>query len=293
MKFHIPFTHAPTEALRQKAQIFSFLVKHKKKSQLDKYLGIAEVPLTKEEYLAIVIRTAVTVFFFSAVAASTLLFFLNVKQFHLFGIAVGILFAMFTSMNQLIYPKIYITRKERNIERNLIPALEDMLVQLNSGVPLFSILVNISSAEYGELSLEFKKAVKKINTGRPQVDVLDEMGEKNSSRYFRRTLWQISNGMKAGSDVSVVVQESMRSLNEEQLLQIQNYGNKLNPIIMFYMLISVILPALSITFLTVVSSLVNLSRSITTSMFIGLFVFVILIQIMFLGVMRSIRPSLL
>ena len=63
--------------------------------------------------------------------------------------------------------------------------------------------------------------------------------------------------------------------------------------IMFYMLISVILPALSITFLTIISSLVNLSKTITIAMFIGLFVFVVLIQVMFLGIMRSVRPSLL
>ena len=35
-----------------------------------------------------------------------------------------------------------------------------MLVQLNSGIPLFDILTNISNSNYGELSLEFKKAVK-------------------------------------------------------------------------------------------------------------------------------------
>ncbi len=293
MKFSIPFTLAPIPVLRQKAQAFSFLIKHKRKSSLENYLKIAEVPITREEYLAISIRAFVVIFFFSTIISSTLLFFLNVNNFIILGLAIGLLFGLFVSTNQLIYPKIYVTRREHNIDKNLIPALEDMLVQLNSGVPLFSILVNISSADYGELSLEFKKAVKKINTGMPQIDVLDEMGQKNSSRYFRRTLWQISNGMKAGSDIGIVIKESMRSLNEEQLLQIQNYGNKLNPIIMFYMLISVILPALSITFLTIISSLVNLSKTITIAMFVGLFVFVVLIQIMFLGIMRSVRPSLL
>jgi len=158
---------------------------------------------------------------------------------------------------------------------------------------LFSILVNISASDYGVLSLEFKKIVKKINAGVSELDVLEETGEKNPSIFFRRTLWQISNGMRAGSDISVVVRDSIKFLNEEQLIQIQNYGNKLNPSIMFYMLLTVILPALAITFLTIISSLINLSRVTTIAMFVGLFVAVVLAQIMFLGVIKSIRPSLL
>ena len=138
-----------------------------------------------------------------------------------------------------------------DIENNLIPALQDMSVQLNFGIPLFRILINISSSDYGELSIEFKKAVKKINAGSPQLDVLEEMGEKNPSLFFRRALWQISNGMRAGGDISVVIRESVRSLSEDQVIQVQNYGNKLNPTIVFYMLISVIIHALSITLLKI------------------------------------------
>jgi flagellar protein FlaJ len=201
--------------------------------------------------------------------------------------------AIFSFFSQSVYPKAYSTRKEKDIDKNLIPALEDILVQLNSGVPLFTIMVNISSSGYGELSYEFKKVVKKINSGMPQIEVIEELGEKNPSLFFRRTLWQLSNGMRAGSDISVIIKESIKSLNEEQLIQIQSYGNKLNPMIMFYMLSSVIMPALAITFLTILSSLVNLSESITQILFFAMFGGVAFIQFMFIGVIRSLRPSLL
>ena len=154
-------------------------------------------------------------------------------------------------------------------------------------------MLNISSAGYGELSKEFRKAVKRINSGEPEAAVLDDLGRKNPSNFFRRTLWQISSGMKSGADMSVVIQDSISALNEEQIIQIQNYGNKLNPLIVFYMLIAIILPALSITFLTIIASLINLEKATATLMFLGLYVFVILVQIMFLGVIKSRRPSLL
>jgi hypothetical protein len=99
--------------------------------------------------------------------------------------------------------------------------------------------------------------------------------------------------MRAGSDISIVVNESLKTLNEEQLIEIQNYGNKLNPLIMFYLLISVILPALAITFITILSSMLQIDKSITTLMFAGLFTFTILIQIMFLGTIKTVRPKLL
>ena len=208
------------------------------------------------------------------------------------SLIISFLCAGFVGFAQLNYPRVYFNRKQKGLERNLMPALEDMLVQLSSGVPLFNIMVNISVADYGEISSEFKKAVKKINAGTPQIEVLEELGEKNSSSYFRRTLWQISNGMKSGSDISTVIKGSLRLLNEEQIIQIQNYGNKLNPLIMFYMLVTIILPALAITFLTIIASMVGLGKNITMVMYGGLFMLTIFIQIMFLGIIRSSKPTL-
>ncbi len=93
--------------------------------------------------------------------------------------------------------------------------------------------------------------------------------------------------MQAGSDMTLVVRDSIKSLNEEQIIQIQNYGNKLNPLIVFYMLIAIIIPALSIVFLTIISSIIGLPKNTVTLIFMVMFVFVMLIQIMFLGIIRS------
>ena len=119
------------------------------------------------------------------------------------------------------------------------------------------------------------------------------MSDATSSVFFKRTLWQISNGMKAGSDMSIVIEDSRSVLQGEQAIQIQNYGNKLNPLVMFYMLSSVIIPALSITFLTIISSMIGLDTTTVKIIFSALFAFVLFIQIMFLGVIKSARPNLL
>jgi|SRR3989344_4593803 len=293
MKFRVPFSFASLDKLNKRSSIFRKLTKYKKESPLSIRLKQADLKITREEYLAICYGGAIKSFLILFLVSSTVLFFLKINYFLLSALAFSFIFSFFVFFSRFVYPKVYINRKEREIERNLIPALQDITVQLTSGIPLFSILVNISLSDYSTLSEEFGKIVRMINAGLPETDVLDEIGESNPSLLFRRALWQISNGMKAGSDISIIIKDTITSLSEEQLIQIQNYGNKLNPSIMFYMLVSVILPALAITFLTVVSSLINLSSKITISLFVVMFVFVVLIQIMFLGVIRSIRPTLL
>ena len=293
MKFHIPFTFSKIEQLKKRPMLIKALLQRKKYSKLDYYLENSDAGITREQYLNICAKSFITNFIIVMAVATTIMILSKAKSPFVLSIIISLCSAGFVAFSQINYPRVYFSRKQKSLERNLMPALEDMLVQLSSGVPLFNILVNISISDYGEISSEFKKAVRKINAGVPQVEVLEELGEKNSSPYLRRTLWQISNGMKSGSDISTVIRGSLRLLNEEQIIQIQNYGNKLNPLIMFYMLVTIILPALAITFLTIIASMVGLNKNITMIMYGGLFIFTIFIQIMFLGVIRSSRPTLM
>lgn len=293
MKFHIPFTFSKLEKLKKKKIIFKSLKKYKKDSKLSFYLENSDSGIEREQYLNITIKSLIINFILSYIILTTVFALFKINLFYLLSLISSFAFAGFIFFSQMIYPKIYFSRRQRNIEKNLVSALEDMLVQLSSGVPLFNIMVNISVSDYGELSEEFKKAVRKINAGIPQTKVIEEMSEKNQSNFFKRTLWQLSNGMRAGSDISLVISESIKLLNQEQIVQVQNYGNKLNPLIMFYMLVTIILPALAITFLTIIASMIGLGKSTTTGLYIGMFIFIILIQIMFLGAIRSARPSLI
>lgn len=291
MKFKIPFTFSSVEKLRRRSKIF--VPRVRKKTKLSDYLENAGVDLSREEYIGIGKRSFVISFMIVFLISGALLAFFQISYFYLIALLVGLMFAGFVFFSQLSYPRVFLERRQREIDKNLIPALEDMLVQLNSGIPLFGVLTNIAVGDYGELSSEIKKAVRRINASEQQVDVLNDIGEKNSSVYFRRVMWQISNGINAGSDLAVVVEHIIKSLNEEQMIQIQNYGNKLNPIVMFYMMVTVIIPALSITFLTLLSSMMGLDATFTRIVFIVLFVFIFLMQFLFLGMVKSRRPSLL
>jgi archaeal flagellar protein FlaJ len=293
MKFKIPFTAGEIESLKKKSKFFISKIKPKKKTHLEQELKDSGLSMTREDYLGICLRTFIFSFILICAISATVLVFLRVPSFYLFSIGLALMFSGFIFFSQMVYPMIYIGHRQKNIERNLISALDDILIQINSGIPLFTVMVNISASDYGELSEEFRRIVRRINSGEPEADVLDDVGRKNPSLYFRRTLWQISNGMKSGGDMTAVIRDSIKNLHEEQIIQIQAYGNKLNPLVVFYMLIAMIIPSLSISFLTILSSMLNMDKDTTMMVFIGMFIMVFLMQIMFIGLIKSRRPTLM
>ena len=227
MRFHIPFTLSDIEKLKRKRRWFNFRIKQDKLKKLQQYLNNVDANIDANDYILICTETLIPAFLISFVFASTVLYIAGARLPFLYSFGLAILFSAFIFFSQLIYPKVYDSRRIKNIERNLIPALQDMFVQLNSGIPLFNILINISSSDYGFLSEEFKKGVRKISSGVSEVEVLEELGEKNSSSFFKRTLWQLSNGMKAGSDISTIIGEGIKMLNEELIEEIDWNGNKI------------------------------------------------------------------
>lgn len=261
------------------------------------FLGLnlrqAGIKVDVREYLAMCFASSASFFVVISAVFSFIVFSSGLENPVFVGIAVGILFSFFVFIQQISYPKILSRKKIRSLEQNLLPALQNMLIQLNSGVPTFNILVNIASGDYGEVSKEFVFAVKEINAGRHQVEVLEELASNNPSTLFRRAIWQVVNGMKAGSDMSNVINDLINRLSEQQLIQIQNYGGQLSPLAMFYMLVAVIVPSLSVTFIIILSSFISLGEYVTKLMFWGLFVFVVFLQIMFMGIIKSRRPNLL
>ncbi len=246
-----------------------------------------------EQYVAMCIAATILFFLFLSAVLGMMFAGFKVENPVLVAMLISFVFSLFVFMQQIMFPKMLLRKRIRNIEQNLMPALQNMLVQLNSGVPMFNILTNIATGDYGDLSREFDKAVREINAGKSQIDVLEEMASNNPSTLFRRAVWQIVSGIKSGANLGLVMADITGALNEQQMIQIQNYGSQLSPLAMFYMLAAVIVPSLSVTFIIILSSFISLSEGMVKMVFWGLLVFVIFIQIMFLGVIKSRRPNLL
>ncbi|MBL7100748.1 MAG: type II secretion system F family protein [Nanoarchaeota archaeon] len=291
----LPYTFLPPAIISRGSRLF--LGPARKLLPMFPFLGLnlreANMKERSGDYLAMCMFASLIFFVFISLILTVMLFAFRMDNAVIIGPIISLVFSIFVFVQQVLYPRMFSRKKIKSLEQNLLPALQNILVQLNSGVPIFNILTNIAGGDYGELSKEFDRAVRDINAGRNQIDALEELAANNPSTLFRRAIWQLVNGMKAGADMSVVMSEIIDALGEQQLIQIQNYGSQLSPLAMFYMLAAVIVPSLSVTFIIILSSFIALPSTITKMIFWGLLIFVIFVQIMFLGIIKSRRPNLL
>jgi pilus assembly protein TadC len=288
----VPFSVLPISPLRVIGKRFLSVSEFLKQffPFLENELKQSEQEVNVKDYISMCIAATLIFFLFITIILSVI--FIKVGHLYL-GIIIALILSFFVFLQQLKYPKLIARKKSKDIERNLLPALRTIYIQLNSGVNLFDIFISISNSNYGELSKLFGKVVKKMNAGASQIDVLEELEKNSSSVYLRKVMWQLINGMKSGSNITTVLNEIIKSLSQEQLIQIEAYGSQLNPLAMFYMLLAVIAPALGITFLVVISSFVSLNEYLNKIFLIVLFIFVLLFQISFLGLIKTKRPALL
>ncbi len=260
---------------------------------LDLQLRQARIESTAQEYLSDTLDFTIKNFLFlSATIFLVLLIAGRLSLFLTFFIGIAIFtFMLFT--RRMAYPKFMAGKIIKDIDNNLLPVIRTIIIQVESGVPLFTTIVAVSNENYGEISKAFKKAVREINAGKPEVDALEEIANESPSVFFRRSIWQITNGIKGGSEISIVLREIARNISEEQLDQIGEYGSALNPLAMFYMIIAIIMPTLAITFFVVFSSFIGLEAFVVQAVLWVFYTLIILMQIVFLGIIKSRRPSLL
>jgi len=291
----IPFSVLPTSILEKLSKHFLGIGGSLKPFFPFLDLGLKRVKSKYDDvhYLAMCFTASIAFFIVFMILSNAIMYYIGVDKFYIIALVVITPLTLFVFLQQTLYPKLFSARTVKDIERNILPALRAILIHLSSGVSLYEVLVSISNGPYGELALEFKTVVKKINAGTPAVDALEESASKNPSLYYRRAIWQIVNGLKAGGDITLILKEIIDGLSKEQIIQIENYGSQLNPLAMFYMLIAVVIPSLAITLLVVLSSFLSSSGFIMKLMFFGLYIVILFFQIMFLGLIKTRRPNLI
>jgi len=198
-----------------------------------------------------------------------------------------IFFLLFTYLLKL--PDVKISKKEKGISKEIVFAGRHLIIELESGVPLYNAMANISK-NYEVIGKYFKDIINKVNLGTSMEDALTEAVEFIPSDNFRRLLWQILNSIRTGSDIAKSLSSVLEQIAREQTIEVNTYSKKLNPFAMFYMIIAVIIPTLGMTMLVVLSSFIELEVNLTTLMIIAFFL--AFIQFMFLSIIKFSRPAI-
>ena len=255
---------------------------------LEKKLEIAEMEQKPQEFLDKVLLSSL-----SSSLAVSLVFLYVFYQFQielLLAIPLFIILFSFSFYNYSHLPDLRILRKKRAIEYDLVYAIRQLIIEVSSGVPLFDAMVSITKG-YGQFSKEIKKIVERVTLGEPLSLVLKEEAEKTPSLAFKRVLLQIANETVSGADVATSLNALIDQIVKDQIIEIKEYGQKLNPLVMFYLVMGVIFPTLGITFIIILLSFVSNGMTIPFFYMVLLSFVIGIFQLMFLGFVETSRPK--
>lgn len=237
------------------------------------------------------IRKTFTSAFYMTTGLVVLLFLVLAKldliKSFMFLIVPVVFFFMFLYMVRL--PDVKIARREKDISKEIVFAGRFVIIELESGVPLYNAMLNVSK-NYDVIGKYFKELTDKVDLGTSMEDALNEAAEFVPSEDFRKILWQIINSIRTGSDVAKSLYSIMEQITKNQITEVNKYGKKLNPLAMFYMIIAVILPSLGMTMLIILSSFIQFELSLP--ILLALAGFLGFVQFMFIAMVKFSRPAI-
>jgi pilus assembly protein TadC len=174
-------------------------------------------------------------------------------------LATGVIILVLFIFVLFSYPGILAGKKAEKIDRDLVFALKDMLLEVSSGASAYAALTEVANSDYGIISLEIGKVVKKVNVGVPVEDALEELALKTRSEHLKNSIWQIVNALKSGSSLEGILHELVRDLTVEQKMRIRNYAQELNVMILIYMLFAVVVPTIATTLVIILGPFMGLT----------------------------------
>ena len=199
-----------------------------------------------------------------------------------------ICFFFFVFQFEFLKLRAKITRRQKEIDREVLFAGQYLLIKLYSGKPLLNALVETSKS-YGVASKYMGEIVKEIDTGSSLERALENAISYSPSEKFRKVLFHVNNALRLGIDITGPLSNVLEEITREQELEIKTYGKKLNTIIIFYMLAAVVIPSIGMTIFLVLSSFINFSIGLTTfTIALG---GIVLVQMVFVSIFKSVRPT--
>lgn len=193
------------------------------------------------------------------------------------------------SFNQFVnYPKAKGAVEGKAVERDILFAARDIVISLRSGMPLFNSIIAASTG-YGAASIEFKHIVERVQLGVPIEQAIEEESNKSKSKTFKKIMLQTSVTLRSGADVVSSLEGIVEEVEQERVIELRRYGQRLNALSMFYMLFGVIFPSMGVAVAMIFSTFISIF-SVTSTTLVFIFIFLAFMQVMFLSMMRSSRP---
>ena len=285
----IPLLLVPRKAAKRLSHHFLGIASRIKPSFkfLDEDLYKIDSEMQSTEYLAHLVFNGLFYFAMALFLSYAVLYRLQNPQAIPYSLLAGLAVGATVFFFGTLYPRWLGRKRIADVDRNLLFAARHLRIQTTANVPLFESFVSASHG-YGAVSDEFAQIVKNVQAGANLAYAIEDSAAKTPSYYYSRILWQVSNAVKAGTDVGPVLSEIVDFLAEEQRIEMRSYGAQLNTLAIMYLMTCIIAPTISLIFLMVISSFVELP--ITDTVFWLILGGLVFIQYMFVGLIQSRRP---
>ncbi|NTV22897.1 MAG: type II secretion system F family protein [Nanoarchaeota archaeon] len=203
-------------------------------------------------------------------AAFFIIFFLGIKQMPIFSI----------------------NGRKALLESDLLYSARHLLIKIESGSSLVNSIESVSLLKT-KSSVYFKQIIFDISLGMPVEDALRKSMEYSPSKAYTKILEEIESSLKTGSDLQKSLKATLEDLTRQHFIQIEEYGKKLNPMSMFYMIMGTILPSLGSALMVVGASIFSSSFRIESWIFYIMGLFLLIVQIFFVLAFRSLKPAVM
>lgn len=134
--------------------------------------------------------------------------------------------------------------KIRKMEEVFPDFIELMASNLRAGMTIDRALLVSSRKEFSPLDVEILKLGKDILTGKEITSALKEMADRINSEKIRKTIELINSGMKAGGNLSILLEETAVNMREKMFIEKKASSNVLMYVIFIFFASSVGAPTL-------------------------------------------------
>lgn len=203
------------------------------------------------------------------------------KLLMLIGLEIGlIVFSPVIYSFWLSYVDVQIRKYARELDSDLLFVSEYFLVSLESGLPIGNSIQRISRLDRPGGRF-FRKVYTDFKTGKDFEKALDEGADYSASELLKILLKRLKDSLRIGVDLRMILINFIADSSEKKFSEIRAFSKKLNPIVMMYLLLGIVLPSLGVTFFILAAAIMDIEPEMLK--YILIFIFLIMFAFQYIS----------
>jgi len=240
----------------------------KKNPQLKLYLKKANSKLSPFQYIYQMLSMAVMSF----VSIEIILFLVAKGNMFvlLIGSCINICFSPLLYKFYMNMVNVQVTKLGREVDGDILFVSEYLLVSLESGLPIGNAIENLSKIKRPG-GVFFSRIYTEFKTGRSFDEALEEGINFSPSRNIKNLIKKLKDSINIGVDLKSVLETYINDSSEKKMLDAKAFSKKLNPIVMMYLLMGIVMPSLGVTFFILAAAMLEMTPGLLKLVLVFIF----------------------